>query len=36
VLGQAVVWLNELSQLHSDLESVFLSLTEHDRMGGAQ
>ena len=36
VLGQAGVWLTELTPLHADLESVFLSLTEDDRMGGAQ
>ena len=35
VLGQAGVWLTELTPLHADLESVFLSLTEYDRMGGA-
>jgi len=33
-LGEAGVWLTELTPLHADLESVFLSLTERDRMGG--
>ena len=35
VLGEAGVWLTELTPLHADLESIFLTLTEYDRMGGA-
>ena len=34
VLGEAGVWLTALSPVGADLESIFLSLTEHDRMGG--
>jgi len=34
VLGQASVWLTQLSPVGGDLESTFLSLTERDRMGG--
>ena len=33
VLGEAGVWLHELTPLRADLESVFLDLTEGDRMG---
>jgi ABC-2 type transport system ATP-binding protein len=33
VLGEAGVWLDELTPLRADLESVFLDLTEGDRMG---
>jgi ABC-2 type transport system ATP-binding protein len=34
VLGQAGVWLTELTPVRADLESVFLSLTAHDELGG--
>ena len=33
VLGETGVWLDELTPLRADLESVFLDLTEGDRMG---
>ena len=33
VLGEAGIWLDELTPLRADLESVFLDLTEGDRMG---
>ena len=33
VLGEAGVWLDELTPLRADLESVFLDLTEGNRMG---
>ena len=33
VLGEAGVWLHELTPLRADLESVFLDLTAGDRMG---
>jgi ABC-2 type transport system ATP-binding protein len=36
VLGEAGVWLTELSPLRADLESIFLSLTEHDQLGADQ
>ena len=36
VLGEAGVWLTQLSPVGGDLESIFLALTEHDRLGGAQ
>ncbi|WP_028651844.1 ABC transporter ATP-binding protein [Nocardioides halotolerans] len=35
-LGEAGVWLTELSPIGGDLESTFLSLTERDRMGGTE
>jgi ABC-2 type transport system ATP-binding protein len=35
-LGEAGVWLTELSPVGGDLESTFLSLTERDRMGGTE
>jgi ABC-2 type transport system ATP-binding protein len=34
VLGEAGVWLTALSPIGGDLESIFLSLTEHERLGG--
>ena len=34
VLGEAGVWLTELTPRRADLESIFLSLTEHDQLGG--
>ena len=34
VLGEAGVWLTALGPVGGDLESIFLSLTEHDRLGG--
>ena len=34
VLAQAGVWLTQLSPVGGDLESIFLSLTEHERLGG--
>ena len=33
VLGEAGVWLTELTPRRADLESIFLSLTEHDQLG---
>ena len=33
LLGEAGVWLTALSPVGGDLESIFLSLTEHDRLG---
>ncbi len=33
VLGEAGLWLDELTPLRADLESVFLDLTSDDRMG---
>ncbi len=33
VLGEADLWLDELTPLRADLESVFLDLTSDDRMG---
>jgi ABC-2 type transport system ATP-binding protein len=33
-LGEAGVWLTALSPVGGDLESIFLSLTEHERLGG--
>ncbi len=34
ILGEAGVWLTALSPVGGDLESIFLSLTEHERLGG--
>ncbi len=34
VLGEAGVWLTELSPVRADLESIFLQLTEGDHLGG--
>jgi ABC-2 type transport system ATP-binding protein len=36
VLGEAGVWLTELTPLRADLESIFLTLTEHDHLGREQ
>jgi ABC-type multidrug transport system ATPase subunit len=33
VLGEAGVWLTELTPRRADLESIFLALTEHDQLG---
>jgi ABC-2 type transport system ATP-binding protein len=34
VLGQAGVWLTELTPVRADLESIFLQLTDSERLGG--
>ncbi len=34
VLGEAGVWLTALSPVGGDLESIFLTLTEHEQLGG--
>ena len=36
MLGESGVWLTELTPLRADLESIFLSLTEHDQLGRNQ
>src|SRR5690606_33147993 len=33
-LGERGVWVQELTPLHADLESVFLGLTQHETPGG--
>ena len=34
MLGEAGVWLTELSPVRADLESIFLELTEGEQLGG--
>ncbi len=36
VLGEAGIWLSELTPLRPDLETVFLELTRSEQLGGAQ
>ncbi len=36
VLGEAGIWLRELTPLRPDLETVFLELTRSEQLGGAQ
>jgi ABC-2 type transport system ATP-binding protein len=36
VLGQAGIWLSELTPLRPDLETFFLALTDSERLGGQQ
>ena len=36
VLGEAGVWLSELTPVRADLEAIFLTLTDADRLGGPE
>ena len=36
VLGEAGIWLSELTPLRPDLETVFLELTRSEQLGGAK
>ena len=35
VLGEAGVWLTELTSVRADLESIFLEVTEGEQLGGS-
>ena len=36
VLGEAGIWLSELTPLRPDLETVFLELTRSEQLGGTR